>query len=80
MAENQTMGQKLKALRQAAGMTQAELAKTSGLPLGTIRNWEQDYRSPLLSTAGLVARALNVSLDELFVPPTPKSRARRAKR
>jgi transcriptional regulator with XRE-family HTH domain len=80
MAETETMGQKLKALREAACMTQKQLATAAGIPLGTLRNWEQDYRSPLLSTAGLVARALRVSLDELYVPPEPKKKPRRPRK
>jgi transcriptional regulator with XRE-family HTH domain len=71
MPEKQTMGKKLRELREAAGMTQITLAKASGVPLGTLRNWEQDLRAPMLATAGLVARALKVPLDELFVPPDP---------
>jgi DNA-binding XRE family transcriptional regulator len=66
------MGQKLQMLRKAAGMSQTGLARAAGLPVGTIRNCGQDIRSPMLSTAGLVARALRVSLDQLFVPPEPK--------
>jgi transcriptional regulator with XRE-family HTH domain len=60
------MGQKLQRLRQAAGMSQSQLAKAANIPIGTLRNWEQDRRSPLLDTAGRVARSLGVSLDQLF--------------
>jgi transcriptional regulator with XRE-family HTH domain len=77
MPEEATMGEKLKMLRDAKGMTQEALAKAAGLPVGTIRNWEQNIRSPMLSTAGLVARALGVSIDELFVPPEPKKKLRK---
>lgn len=74
------MGQKLQMLRKAAGMTQDQLAKASGVSLGAIRNWEQDIRSPMLWMAGLVARALRVSLDDLFVPPEPKKKPRRTRK
>jgi transcriptional regulator with XRE-family HTH domain len=80
MGERITMGDKLQMLRKASGMTQAELAKASGVSLGAIRNWEQDLRSPMLWMAGLVARALRVSIDELFVPPEPKKKPRRPRR
>jgi transcriptional regulator with XRE-family HTH domain len=66
MSGKETMGQKLQRLRRAAGMSQSQLAQASDVPLGTLRNWEQDRRSPLLDTAGRVARTLGVSLDELL--------------
>jgi transcriptional regulator with XRE-family HTH domain len=62
----ETMGQKLQRMRKAARLSQSQLAKAAGVPVGTLRNWEQDIRSPLLHTAGRVARALGVSLDDLI--------------
>lgn len=62
-----TFGDKLKAARQAAGLTQAALAESSGIPLGTIREYEQNKREPLLSKAGKLARALKQPL-EAFLP------------
>jgi transcriptional regulator with XRE-family HTH domain len=62
----ETMGQRLQRLRKAVGLSQSQLAKAAGVPVGTLRNWEQDIRSPLLNTAGRVARALGVSLDDLI--------------
>jgi transcriptional regulator with XRE-family HTH domain len=58
-----TFGQKLKELREQRGMTQASFAQTSKVPIGTIRDYEQDKREPLLSNAQKLARALGVSLD-----------------
>jgi transcriptional regulator with XRE-family HTH domain len=68
------MGQKLQHLREEANLTQADLAKKSRVPVGTLRNWEQDRRVPRLDTAAAVARALGVSLDELVPdgPPAPR--------
>jgi transcriptional regulator with XRE-family HTH domain len=65
MVDRETMGQKLQRLRKAAGLSQSQLARAAQVPLGTLRNWEQDRRSPLLDTAGRVARTLGVSLDEM---------------
>lgn len=59
------MGQRLQRLRQAANLSQADLAKASNVPIGTLRNWEQDRRIPRLDTAAAIAKALKVSLDEL---------------
>jgi len=44
-------------------MTQAALSDASGIPLPTIRDYEQGKREPLLSSAWRLARALRVSLD-----------------
>lgn len=63
----ETFGDKLKAARQAAGLTQAALAELSAIPLGTIREYEQNKREPLLSKAGKLARALKQPL-EAFLP------------
>jgi transcriptional regulator with XRE-family HTH domain len=59
------MGKRLKALREAAGLTQARLARRSGVPLGSVRGYEQGVRTPGLDQAAKLARALGVSLDEL---------------
>lgn len=59
------MGQRLKRLRKATGMSQPQLAEKMEVPVSTIRNWEQDRRVPRLDTAVILARALGVTLDEL---------------
>src|SRR5437762_3189972 len=58
-----TFADKLKELRQAAGLTQAKLAELSGRGLGAIRDYEQGNREPLLSTAFALATALGVSVE-----------------
>jgi putative transcriptional regulator len=58
-----TFGEKLKELRDAAGLSQAGLAEAGGVPIGTIRDYEQGKRDPLLSTAQKLARALGHGLD-----------------
>jgi transcriptional regulator with XRE-family HTH domain len=82
----ETMGQKLQKARQAAGMSQSQLAAVADVPIGTLRNWEQDRRTPLLDTAARVAKALGVSVDALAgvsvppgeVQPHPRGRPRKA--
>lgn len=56
-------GDKLRELRDAKGMTQAELAEASGLPVGSIRNYEQNQREPLWDAAFKLAKALGVGCD-----------------
>ncbi|HEY7310012.1 MAG TPA: helix-turn-helix transcriptional regulator [Gemmataceae bacterium] len=58
-----TFGDKLKELRTAAKLTQAGLASASGIPIGTIRDYEQGKRDPSLSTAQKLAHALGYRLD-----------------
>lgn len=41
-----TFGRKLQELRQAAGLSQAQLAERSGVPVQTVRGYEQDFRAP----------------------------------
>jgi transcriptional regulator with XRE-family HTH domain len=69
-----TFADKLKALRQEKKMTQENLAERSGIPIGTIRDYEQGKRDPLLSNAQRLAKALGVSLDVFPVLDSEKGR------
>lgn len=62
---SQTFGQRLQDLRQAANVSQPQLATAAGIPLGTLRNLEQGRRVPRLDTAQALARALGITLDAL---------------
>lgn len=55
-----TVAEKLRALREKAGLTQAAMAERAGLSLGTIRNYEQDLRMPTLPAVVKLARAVGV--------------------
>jgi transcriptional regulator with XRE-family HTH domain len=57
-----TFPEKLRELRAASRMTQQALADRAGMPLGTLRNFEQGIRTPMLATAAKLAKALGVSL------------------
>jgi transcriptional regulator with XRE-family HTH domain len=56
---------RIQSLRRAAGFSQSGLAKAAGIPVGTIKNWEQGIRTPRLDMASKVCKALKVSLDQL---------------
>jgi transcriptional regulator with XRE-family HTH domain len=73
----ETMGQRLRRLREAADMSQPELARAAGVPVGTLRNWEQGRRIPRFDTAAAVAWALGVSLDDLAGEPPPRQRLKK---
>ncbi len=51
-----TFGGKLQSIRQQAGVSAARLAQTSGIPLGTIRAYEQNRREPLFTHAAKLAQ------------------------
>ena len=55
----------LRKRREAAGLTQAELAEQCAMPVGTLRNLEQGATEPLLSTAKKLADSLGVRVDDL---------------
>jgi transcriptional regulator with XRE-family HTH domain len=82
-----TFGEKLRELRESAGLTQAALAAASKVPIGTIRDYEQVRREPLLSTAFKLAKAIGVSVEEFSVcvvwndgQSTPPAKAKRGRR
>lgn len=64
------LGQRLRRLRLAAGLTQAELAEQAGVALSTLKLMEQRGKGSLQRLAK-VAVVLNVDgeLRELFVEP-----------
>jgi transcriptional regulator with XRE-family HTH domain len=54
---------RLRELRERAGMTQAGLAQASDLPLGSIRNYEQGQREPYWTAVFVLAKALGVTCE-----------------
>ena len=52
----------LTALRRQAGMTRRELARRSGVWIGTIERWDAGLRHPNLYNLRLVADVLDVEL------------------
>lgn len=59
----------IRAVREARGMTQAELARQIGVTRQTLIAIEQGRYSPTLELAFLIARAFGVGLDDLFQYP-----------
>src|SRR5262249_61100634 len=74
---------RLRALRQAAGLTQQELADRSGVPLHSITKLEGGTHAPQWATAIKLARALGISLDQFVgeeketAPSRPRGRPKR---
>jgi len=59
----------IRAVREAAGMTQADLARRVGVTRQTLIAIEQGRYSPTLELAFQLARAFRVGLDDLFDYP-----------
>lgn len=56
-----TTGERIKAARKKAGMTQAELAAKLDVPFQSISQWERDIRNPKHETIEKIAHALNTT-------------------
>lgn len=59
---------RLRELREAAGMTQAQLALRIGVTKQSISQWETGETQPSLVKALAVAQALGQPVEALFVP------------
>ncbi|MDE0546600.1 helix-turn-helix transcriptional regulator [Microbacterium sp. C7(2022)] len=59
----------IRATREAAGMTQADLARRLGVTRQTLIAIEQGKYSPTLELAFQISRVFDVGLDDLFQYP-----------
>ena len=59
------MGEKLRAARQRAGMTQAQLAEAIGCKQKDVSRWEAGQIEPGVLTVKKMAQALGCSMDDL---------------
>ena len=62
----QRLGRKIREIRKALGLTQAQLAKRSAVSENFVGSVERGICSPSLTTLGKIANALGVTLFELF--------------
>ena len=60
-----SLGQTIRAAREARGQTQVNLAAATGISQGYLSQLERDEREPTLSIAARIARVLDMSLDKL---------------
>jgi transcriptional regulator with XRE-family HTH domain len=68
-----TFGLKLRELRNAAGLTQQQLADKAGLALRTVSGLEQGRYEPMFLTAAALCKALGVPVDEFTRPLAAES-------
>ncbi len=64
--ESKKLGNNLKTIRTAKNITQSELAELIGVDKSFVSNIENGKNNPTLSTIASLAKALKVSVDELF--------------
>ncbi|MCI5098087.1 MAG: helix-turn-helix domain-containing protein [Rhodobacteraceae bacterium] len=60
--EAATFGDRVAGAREAAGMTQVQLARRLGVKKATVASWEQDLSEPRANKLSMMAGLLNVSI------------------
>lgn len=64
---NKQFGKRVRELRLARSLTQEELAFKSGIHRTYMGSVERGERNPSLENIAAIARALNITLSELFL-------------
>ena len=64
--DTSTFGDRLAGAREAAGMTQAQLAKRLGVKLTTMQSWEDDLSEPRANRLTMMAGIIGVSFSWLL--------------
>lgn len=59
-----TVGEAMRAAREAAGLTQAALAAITGISPTSLNQYEKDKYLPRVDTAEMLADTLGISIDE----------------
>ena len=69
MRGRHTLAQRIRRLRNAAGLSQDALAREAGIGRVTLVRLEKDEQTPRYKTLGAIARALGVDVSDLLVEP-----------
>ena len=69
------LGSRITAARQAAGLTQQELANLTGVTQRVVAYWEREAVSLRADQLDALANALRVTADDLLGRAQPKTRA-----
>ena len=64
--ESKRLGNNLKKIRTAKGITQGDISRTLEVGRGYVSNIENGKTNPTLSTIAKLAKAIGVSVDELL--------------
>jgi transcriptional regulator with XRE-family HTH domain len=65
---SETFGSRVRLVRRALGLTQAQLAARIGVAEATVRSWETDRAHPQPRWLRRLAKALGVSVEDLTAP------------
>lgn len=68
------LGNNVRQLREARGLTQQQMSKMAGVPRPTWANLESGGANPTLAVVVKVANALQTSVEELIGPPRTSAR------
>lgn len=68
-----TLGERIAAARNRAGLTQLQLAQKLGLPLFQVADWERGGAEPSLEQMAALCRVLDVTSDYLLLGKEPES-------
>ena len=68
MTDLTTLGGRIRTLRVAAGLTQAQLAAALGVGRIAVNRWERGRRSPSMPSLVALSIALDVTMDQLAGP------------
>jgi transcriptional regulator with XRE-family HTH domain len=66
MTKTETVGARIRAFRQALGLTQDQLASACGVSRSAVAQWETDRAGQLRGNISLVAEALQISVEQLL--------------
>ena len=72
------LGPRIRALRQARGLTLRELASRAGVTESFLSQVEREVTSPSIASVQKIARGLDLAIAELFVEEAPHGRVVRA--
>lgn len=74
-ATDLAVGARLKAVREAAGLSQRELAKRAGVTNSTVSLIEQEAHAPSLASLHRILTAVPISIADFFALPVSKKNA-----
>ena len=64
--ENREVGEVIRLLRKAKGLTQAELGRQLGYSARTVSDWENGSTEPNISAIRALVTLFEISYDEFF--------------
>lgn len=73
---DQEIGERIRAARQARGLSQSELGRRMGMCPQVVSRWETGVASPLACNLKALCEALEISADALLFGKVPKWRDR----